>query len=294
MGVFLLNESRQGERKEIPAHNAAIRFPLARVKGVTDVPENVNSVYLPTNEEIRFTFDGDDEVRRLEITGFRDGTVEEEPLESPTESLWWVLSVGDALRRRGMPEPRIDDRFKVNVLERDQARTLSARLLLTRGRIKTTQWIRYDDTSYVVWRLRPEIESNSDKDHMQFAASVVQLECRIPAKSIRIMARDLRREAERQIVELTPGENGEIEIDVLNEESDEILDLGAPGKIEVGVVRGQDKIFKSVLKLLAEPPEEFDFPVPIAARLLPPRDPKRRRDGSVRSAYPCSPIRVGG
>jgi hypothetical protein len=296
MAVFLVNEGKKGDRKEIPAHSAAVRFPLARVRGISDVLENLNAVYLPANEEIRFTFDGDkEEVRNLAIAGFRNGAIAEEPLKSPTESLWWVLSVGDACRKCSLPEPKIDDLFNDKILDDDHAKVLSARLLLTRGWIKATQHIRHGDKNYVVWRLRPEIESNSDKYHMQFAASVVQLECLIPAESLRITARDLRSNDERQVVELVPGGDGKIEIDVLNEESDEILDLelGGQGKIEVGVLRGQDRIFKSVLKLLANPPESFDFPVPIAARFLPPRDPKER-DGAVRTAYPCSPVRVGG
>lgn len=296
LGVFLADQSEEPADSEVPRHKAVVQFPLARVKGVSGVPETTQGLWKPVAQEIRFEFDGDSENRELEISGFDQNTrtIPDQPLTTPpAEHFYWVSSVGDAFRRRGLSGARIRPGLKADLLDPVHADLLAARVLLTRGRVRPVSFVREGD-HFVVWRFRPESVADDDAvDHKQFVASRVLLEMDVPAASVRLVARDLVTGDEDTVVELAPNGTNEVRVVILNEESDEILGLGSPPPIELGVLRKMDRIFRSVLRLIEPGTTPEQVPLPIAAALNPPFT-GRRGGPVVRNSPPCSPYRVDG
>ena len=53
MGVFLANQSGEPDDAGVPRHKAVVQFPLARVKGVSGIPETSQGLWKPVSQELR-------------------------------------------------------------------------------------------------------------------------------------------------------------------------------------------------------------------------------------------------
>lgn len=305
MWVFLPNEAQPFSRevtKEIPPHRAVVKFDLADLldaSGALLGQAAAAKGILVLNQYGLEIWPGGNSITvdNLSISCYNPATGEYSSGSgsAPTKDCFsWVAPVEKVCADRGYSGAgRVDPDFLRAVkLDPRAAEKLAARVVLNDGRIYTYARGAYKN-DYVVWRFRPFYGQPRDGDHRQILASEVAWDLDIHSAFVEIRVNklidgnpvDSIRLAPRPPVLGTPV----VTVEVMNEESDRIMDILPYSKVIPGEPRAQDRVFEAFGKLSSTPPPRELMPIPVADYII---DYKLSSGAIAAAAPPCSPARM--
>jgi hypothetical protein len=243
--------------KDVPAHAAAIRFPLESL-----VPGTPGfGLRRLDNLDIRINGQGEGGM------GYKDFDVAtNQPLNGnpPPDSFAWVSPLEDACSRRNLPAGSgvIDPRFlkRQEELTVQDANRLAARFLFTEGTVATDRLSGFNG-QVLESVFCPSGVNPSNTDLRQPTAATVSLKTFIEADSVTFGATTLRTGNVAPPLTLRPfGPANSLRIRILNEEAESLVGLQGP-PIQLGQARAQDHIFLSMFEFCVMPPLDVEHPV---------------------------------
>jgi len=269
----------------VPAHAAAIRFPLESLaRGTPGF-----GLRRLENLDVRLVGQGQGGVRFKDFDVATNQPLNDDPLP---DSFAWVSPLEEACSRRnlaggGVIDPRfLKPQAKLAVQD---ANRLAARFLFTEGTVATEKLTSFNGR-IVDSVFRPPNGAPGAADLSQPTAATISLKTWVDADSVTFGATTLRTGSVAPPLTLRPcGPQRNLKIRIMNEEAESLVGLQGP-PIQLGMARPQDHIFLSMFELCASPPQEADRPLPI-----PEKESSRFTSLSssinLGAAPPCSPCR---
>jgi len=287
---ILMRDSDQPQNilgQSVPAHAAAIRFPLESLAPGTPG----FGLRRLDNLDVRLVGQGRGGMQFKDFDVMTNQPLNGNP--SP-DSFAWVSPLDEACSRRNLAAGSgvIDPRFlkPLEELTIQDANRMSARFLFTEGTVSTERLAGFGGR-VLESVFHPPGGTPGTNDLRQPTAATVSLKTFVDADSVTFAATTLRTGNVAPPLTLRPfGPENNLRIRILNEEAESLVGLQGP-PIQLGQARAQDHIFLSMFEFCVQPPLEVDRPLPIPERPSTRFSPPPPAGIILGGSPPCSPGR---
>jgi hypothetical protein len=280
--AWVLMKDLVSPSKGLQGHRAVIKVGAQYVRALNVPPES--TIFLLLDRAIVDILPGGKSLKGvLKIKDFaRTGNPD---LTNPTnvckDSFLWVAPLARACQGAGINENGgyADEKLVTGSLPEHMA----ARVHLKGGRLRVTSRS-VTDKKYIVWRFRPASGIFRKKGYRQILASEVSFE--IGKLAEEFVDIQIQEPGAKRTLRLVP-QGRKIEVEIINEEAEQLVEVGDPEIIRLRHIRAQDRIFETYYGM-SKLSTLRHGPIPVAAKLVG----KASDDDHAHNAPPCSPSQM--